>query len=102
MRARNIARNGKAKPSAAMGEAGEGLEGIFARRFGNARPIIINRDIGPNAILAAWLLRQRHRHAFGVFARIIQQIAKATPHGASAQFHQQRIRSFIRNRNTAP
>jgi hypothetical protein len=57
MRAGNIARNGKTKPGAAARKAGEWLEGVFPRRFWNARPIIINRDIRPDAILAAWLLR---------------------------------------------
>jgi hypothetical protein len=57
MRARNVSRNGKAKPGAAARKACEGLEGVFTCRFWNARPIIINRDVSPNAILAAWPLR---------------------------------------------
>jgi hypothetical protein len=57
MSARNVAGNRKPKPGAAARKAGEGLEGVFACRFWNPGPIIINRDISPNAILAAWLLR---------------------------------------------
>jgi hypothetical protein len=57
MRSRNIARNRKPKPGAAARKAGKGLEGVFACLFWNPRPIIINRDVSPNAILAAWLLR---------------------------------------------
>jgi hypothetical protein len=57
MGARNVTGNRKPNPGAAARQASEGLEGVFPRRFWNPRTIIINADISPNAILAAWLLR---------------------------------------------